>query len=334
MAHGKPRAPSRVASNLNDGERERLVMENLAEVSYIAKRIHSRIPEHIEIEDLMDSGVLGLLEAINHYDPNRQIKLMTFAKLRIEGAMLDSLRDLDWSPRELRKKGRQLEDALHRLRSRMGRAPAQDEVAAELGLTLESLDQLLCELRGLDLGSLEAVSAQSERGDQPYPCVTSRDEDPLHQCLRSESREILARALDELPDRDRELIALYYVEDLTMKEVGAVLGVGEGRISQLHAAALNRLRRRLQEMLAPRQAANAPGEQVPEWTGVGASMQPGQHRLKKWPFSRVSRDPLRAHVAARQHSTSAPQQPQRVPANGGHNARKRSSYFVSDAEKE
>lgn len=222
----------------------------------------------------MDSGVLGLLEAINHYDPNRQIKLMTFAKLRIEGAILDSLRDLDWSPRELRKKGRQLEEALHRLRARMGRAPAQDEVAAELGLSLDSLDRLLCELRGLDLGSLEAMTAQNERGDQPYPCMTSRDEDPLHRCLRSESRQILARALDELPQRDRELIALYYVEDLTMKEVGAILGVGEGRVSQLHAAALSRLRRRLEEMIAPRKAPTSPCEQVPEWTAVGASMQP------------------------------------------------------------
>ena len=190
-------------------ERKRLVMENLAEVGYIARRIHSRIPEHIELEDLMDSGIVGLLEAINNYDSARQVKLMTFAKLRIEGAILDSLRDLDWSPRELRKKGRQLEDALHRLRSRIGAAPATDEVAAEMGLTLESFDHLLCELNGLEIGSLEALAAQNEHGDHLQSCIPSRDEDPLSLCLRSESREILTRALDDLYERDRQLIALY-----------------------------------------------------------------------------------------------------------------------------
>jgi RNA polymerase sigma factor for flagellar operon FliA len=265
---------------LGDQERKRLVMENLAEVGYIARRIHSRIPEHIELEDLMDSGIVGLLEAINHYDSTRQVKLMTFAKLRIEGAILDSLRDLDWSPRELRKKGRQLEDALHRLRSRMGRAPAGDEIAAEMGLTLESLDNLLCELSGLEIGSLEAIAAQNERGDPVYPSVPSRDEDPLSLCLRSESREILARALDELSLRDRQLIALYYVEDLTMREIGAVLGVGEGRVSQLHAAALLRLRTRIQELVGcegTSELQSAPlstCQQIPEWTGVGSSIQP------------------------------------------------------------
>jgi RNA polymerase sigma factor for flagellar operon FliA len=230
-----------------DQEQNRLVMENLQEVSYIARRIHSRIPEHIEFDDLMESGVVGLLEAIRHYDPSRQVKLRSFARLRIEGAILDSLRELDWSPRELRRRGRQIEDTLNRLRMRMGRTPAQDEVATELGLTLESLDHLLCELRGLDLGSLEALSAQNARGDDGCACIPSRDEDPLSQCLRSESREILGRALEELSERERRVIALYYVEDLTMKEVGAVLGVGEGRISQIHAAALLRLRARLKD---------------------------------------------------------------------------------------
>lgn len=265
---------------LGDQERKRLVMENLAEVGYIARRIHSRIPEHIELEDLMDSGIVGLLEAINHYDSTRQVKLMTFAKLRIEGAILDSLRDLDWSPRELRKKGRQLEDALHRLRSRMGRAPAGDEIAAEMGLTLESLDHLLCELSGLEIGSLEAIAVRNERGDPVYPCVPSRDEDPLSLCLRSESREILASALDELSVRDRQLIALYYVEDLTMREIGAVLGVGEGRVSQLHAAALLRLRTRIEELVGCEGASESQSaplstrQQIPEWTAVGSSIQP------------------------------------------------------------
>lgn len=264
---------------LGDKERNRLVMENLPEISYIARRIHSRIPEHVELDDLMESGVVGLLEAIDHYDARRQVKLMTFAKLRIEGAMLDSLRDLDWSPRELRKKGRQLEETLHRLRARMGRTPAHDEIAAEMGVTMDSLDHLLWELHGLDLGSLEAMTAPNDRGDQPYP-IPAHDEDPLCQCLQSESREFLEHALDELSERDRAVIALYYVEDLTMKEIGAVLGVGEGRVSQIHAAALMRLRTRLEELRAPADAAHRPSgpphrcEPVPEWIGEASSLQP------------------------------------------------------------
>jgi RNA polymerase sigma factor FliA len=262
------------AGDVEENERHRLVMENLPEVGYIARRIHSRTPGQVEIEDLMGSGVVGLLEAIDHYDPSRRTKLMSFAKLRIEGAMLDSLRDLDWSPRELRKKGRQLEDALHRLRSRMGRPPAEDEIAAEMGMTLESLDHLLCELRGLDVGSLEAMAAR----DQTYRCLASHHDDPMRLCLQSEFREILTQALSELPERDREVIALYYVEDLTMKEVGALLGLGEGRISQIHAAVLTRLRSRLQQLLTPRLAPDAPqnppdvSTEHAEWIDVGSSL--------------------------------------------------------------
>jgi RNA polymerase sigma factor FliA len=271
----------REATNqLEEQERHRLVMENLSEVGYIARRIRNRIPEHIALEDLMDSGVVGLLEAINHYDPRRHTKLMTFARMRIEGAILDSLRDLDWSPRELRKKGRQLEDTLHRLRSRMGRPPHDEEIAAEMGLTLESLDTLLYELRGLDLGSLEEMTAQNQRGDPFYRPIPSRDEDPLGLCLQSELRDILARALDELPERDREVMALYYVEELTMKQVGAVLGVGEGRVSQIHSAVLVRLRSRLQELLTPRETPESQSAhphrcgQVPEWSAPASSLQP------------------------------------------------------------
>ena len=270
--------PPQATGFLDEQERDRLVMENLPEVTYIAKRIHNRIPQHIDFEDLMESGVVGLLEAINHYDPSRKIKLMTFAKLRIEGAILDSLRTLDWSPRELRKKGRQLEDVLHRLRSRIGRAPASDEIAGEMGMTLASLDHLLCELRGLDLGSLEAITAPNERGDQTFQGIPSPDQDPLGLFLESEWREILTSALSELSERDRGVITLYYGEDLTMKEVGAVLGVGEGRISQIHAAALLRLRSHLQKLLSPPPPPHPQATrlqacaELPEWASVELSM--------------------------------------------------------------
>jgi len=238
-------------SQLDQEERDRLVMENLPQVNFIARRLHNRVPEQVQLEDLMNAGIVGLLEAINHYDPSRGIKLMTFAKLRIEGAMLDSLRDLDWSPRELRKKGRQVEQVMNTLRCTFGRAPSETEIAGEMGITLEALQGLLCDLRGVDLGSLEALAAGSERDDQIYNYVpTSREEDALFLCLKSELHECLKQAVSELPERERQVLALYYVEELTMKEVGAVLGVGEARISQVHSAALLRLRGRLQELLS------------------------------------------------------------------------------------
>jgi RNA polymerase sigma factor for flagellar operon FliA len=246
-------------SQLDEEERDRLVMENLPEVNYIARRIHGRIPKQVPLEDLMNAGVVGLLEAIDRYDSNRNIKLISFAKMRIQGAILDSLRDLDWSPRDLRKKARELEDVMQRIRSRTADTPSTEEIAREMGLSLDSVDNLLAELRGVDLGSLEALAAQSERNDQLYNYLpTSSEDDPACICLKSELQEYLAQAISELPKRERELIALYYVEELTMKEVGAVLGVGEGRISQIHSAALLQLRHRLHELLTARQPQPSP----------------------------------------------------------------------------
>jgi RNA polymerase sigma factor for flagellar operon FliA len=245
-------------SQLDQEERDRMVMENLPQVNFIARRLHNRVPEQIQLEDLMNAGIVGLLEAINHYDPSRGIKLMSFAKLRIEGAMLDSLRDLDWSPRELRKKGRQVEQVMNTLRCTLGRAPSETEIATEMGINLEGLQGLLCDLRGVDLGSLEALAAGSERDDQIYNYIpTSREEDPLFLCLKSELRDSLTQAVSELPERERQVLALYYIEELTMKEVGAVVGVGEARVSQVHSAALLRLRGRLQELLSSHRTSKA-----------------------------------------------------------------------------
>jgi RNA polymerase sigma factor for flagellar operon FliA len=247
-------------SQLDQEERDRLVTENLSQVHYIARRIHERIPEHVPFEDLVNAGIVGLLEAIRNYDPNRNVKLKTFAKMRIEGAILDSLRDLDWSPRELRKQGRQVEQAIQSLQASLGRAPSEPELAAEMGMELKSLQELLGDLGGLDVASLDGMAAENEREDHLYHYVPkSPDQDPLDLCLQSESRECLTQAVGELPERDRQVLALYYHEELTMKEVGAVLGVGEGRISQIHSAALLRLRARVQQLLSSHPAMRAGG---------------------------------------------------------------------------
>lgn len=238
-------------ARLSSAEREEQVMENLPQVKYIARRIHNRLPEHIPIEDLVNAGIVGLLEAIDRYEPGRDVKLATYAKLRIEGAMLDSLRESDWSPRELRKQARAVESALQKLSGSLSRAPSENEIAEEMGIEVTALQKLLTDLRGLDLGSLEAMAGQSERGDQLCNYIpASREEDPLYICLQSELRSYLTQAVSELPERERQMLSLYYVEELTMKEIGAVLGVGEGRISQLHSAALLRLRARLQDLMS------------------------------------------------------------------------------------
>jgi len=237
-------------AELSSAERDAQVMENLPQVKYIARRIHNRLPEHIPIEDLVNAGIVGLLEAIDRYEPSRDVKLATYAKMRIEGAILDTLREFDWSPREVRKQGRAVESALQRLSGSLSRAPSENEIAEEMGIEVTALQKLLLDLRGLDLGSLEAMAGQNERGDQLCNYIpTSREDDPLHICFQSELRNYLTQAVGELPERERQMLSLYYVEELTMKEIGAVLGVGEGRISQIHSAALLRLRARLQELM-------------------------------------------------------------------------------------
>jgi RNA polymerase sigma factor FliA len=241
------------ASCLDAEEREQLLMEQLPQVRYIAKRIHERLPQHVPLEDLVNAGVLGLIEAVHRFDPAKNVELKSYAKHRIQGAILDSLRELDWSPRPLRRKARQIEEANQRLHGRLGRAASDSELAEELGISLTELQQLQADLRGLDLGSLqEEVTDEGNERELIHYLPNSPDEDPFFLCLKSEMKSLLLKAVSELPDRERQLLALYYFEELTMKEVGEVLGVGEARVSQMHSATVLRLRARLRELLASR----------------------------------------------------------------------------------
>jgi RNA polymerase sigma factor for flagellar operon FliA len=254
-----------IFGSLNSAERERLLVEQLPQVKYIAKRIHDRLPPHILLEDLIHAGILGLIEAIQRFDPARHVELKSYAKHRIHGAILDSLRDLDWSPRPLRRKARRIEEAQQRLRARLGYSPSESQLAEELGMTLDKFQHLLGELRGLDLRSLQSETLEegSERAfNNLHP--TASPQDPFVLCLRSEMTGLLARAIQELPERERQLLALYYYEELTMKEAGAVLGIGEARVSQLHSAAIVRLRARMRELLNAKKPRAAPKEPAPE----------------------------------------------------------------------
>jgi RNA polymerase sigma factor FliA len=227
-------------------ERERVLMEQLPQVRYIARRIHERLPRHVPFEDLVHAGVVGLIDALNKFDLSKQVQFSSYAKFRIRGAILDSLRELDWSPRELRRKGRLVDSTYSELSGKLGRAPNENEIALEMGVSLHELQSLLAELDGLELGSLRVESPSNGKEEDLTDRIPSKPEDtPFFQCLRSEVKHLLEQAISELPEKEQRVLALYYYEELTMKEVGAALGIGESRVSQIHSLAMVRLRSRL-----------------------------------------------------------------------------------------
>ncbi|HEV3483188.1 MAG TPA: FliA/WhiG family RNA polymerase sigma factor [Candidatus Acidoferrales bacterium] len=241
-------------SLLDEVQCEKLLLDHLPHVQYVARRIHTRLPPQVLLEDLVHAGILGLMDAVRKYDPSKNVQLKHYAEFRIRGAILDSLRLVDWSPRALRRQARRLEQAIARCKARLGRDPSEVEIAAELEVSLDSLHHLRGDLRGLDIESLQS-SAEDGGAEPPDSEARSEDEDPYQQALRSEMTSLLEMAIAELPAREREVLALYHFQELTMKEVGEVLRIGESRVSQIHSAALSRLRAKLLEIVAkPSQA--------------------------------------------------------------------------------
>jgi RNA polymerase sigma factor FliA len=239
-------------------EQERMMVEHLPIVRFLARRIHERLPQHVDMEDLVSAGVLGLMDAFTKFDPEKKVQFRSYAQFRIRGAILDSLRTLDWSPRDLRRKGRAVEEAMRSLTARYGRAATESEVAAELHLSLAGYQQLLGELKGLDIGTLH-MERSEDSGEEELAYIPNRpDEDPLFRCLRGEMRQRLADAITELPERERLVMTLYYYEEMTMKEIGLTLGVVESRVSQIHASAVLHLRALLADLTASRGAKEKP----------------------------------------------------------------------------
>lgn len=245
-------------SALDPSERERLLTENLPEVRYIARRIHDRLPSHVPFDDLVHAGILGLIDAVDKFDPGKNVQLKSYARFRIRGAILDSLRQLDWSPRNLRRQARRIEEAHRELAAVLGHAPSEPEMAAHLGIELDEFQRLLGDLRGLDLGSLQGQSDDSGGEEQMSGIAVRPEDDPFGVTLRSEMRTLLSQAIDELDDKERQVLALYYLEELTMKEVGVIMNIGESRVSQIHTAALIGLRARLKQRF--QHDLNQPGE--------------------------------------------------------------------------
>jgi RNA polymerase sigma factor for flagellar operon FliA len=225
-----------------EADRDQVLLENMATVRYLARRIHERLPQHVELDDLISAGTVGLIDAFSKYDHGKKVQFKSYAQFRIRGAILDSLRMLDWSPRELRRKGRAVEEATRALTQRLRRVPTGPEIAQEMRLSLPEYQRLTGELKGLEIGSLQVERGEDSGDDEMAYLPTSPEEDPLFLCLQGEKRQRLIDAIEELPEKERLVLTLYYYEELSMKEIGLTLGVVESRVSQIHAAAVTRLR--------------------------------------------------------------------------------------------
>lgn len=245
---------TRTQKKLLLNERNQLILEQLPQVRFIAQKIHARLPHHISLEDLINTGVLGLIEALAKFDPKRNVQLQSYARYRIQGAILDSLREQDWSPRLLRQKERQLERAREKLQLELGRAPSQAEIADGLGVSDRQLQLLLRDLQGLEVASLqEPTYLEGHSLDEKMADTT--EESPFALCQRAEMNGLLERAMSRLPLRKRHVLDLYYFKGLTMKETGARMGVCESRVSQIHSSAVVSLKARMKEVLITQQKA-------------------------------------------------------------------------------
>ncbi len=234
--------PDAPFNQMDAAEREQTLMEHLPVVRYIARRIHEHLPAHVEMDDLVSAGMVGLADAFNKFDAGKKVQFRSYAQFRIRGAILDSLRTLDWSPRDLRRKGRAIETAMHTLTGRLGRTPVENEVAAEMDMSLDEYQQLLTDLRGLEIGSLDVAHSEDSSDDEVAYVPSSPEEGPLFHCLKGEMRARLADAITALPERERRVLTLYYYEEMTMKEIGLTLDVVESRVSQIHTSAVLHLR--------------------------------------------------------------------------------------------
>ncbi len=227
---------------MSANEREQLLMEHLPTVRYLARRIHERLPQHVELDDLVSAGMVGLIDAFSKFDHNKKVQFKSYAQFRVRGAILDSLRTLDWSPRELRRKGRAVEEAIRTVTQKLGKAPSEVEIAAQMELSLSDYQTLLGDLKGLEIGSLH-MERSEDSGDEELAYIPGAPEDdPLFRCLKGELKQRLVDAIEELPEKERMVLTLYYYEELTMKEIGLTLGVVESRVSQIHSSAVVRLR--------------------------------------------------------------------------------------------
>jgi len=234
------------AQTLTEEERERLILEHLPQVRLIARRIQERLPENISLEDLVSTGVIGLISAIDNFDARHNVKLKTYAEYKIRGAILDSLRGLDWAPRQKRRKAKQIEAAIAAAEQRLQGTPSEEEIAAQLAISIDEYHEWLVEIRGLNIASLEG--AHSDPGKDLLHYIPDDGETlPSAVLERSELERLLAEGIEAIPAIERTVLSLYYHEELTLREIAQIVNLHESRISQLKSQAILRLRSHVSE---------------------------------------------------------------------------------------
>jgi RNA polymerase sigma factor for flagellar operon FliA len=233
--------PYAVSDMISEDQREQLILQHLPQVRLIARRIQERLPENICLDDLISTGVIGLIAAIDNFDASHNVKLKTYAEYKIRGAILDSLRGLDWAPRQRRRQAKQIEAAICAAEQRLKRAPAEDEIAAQLEISIEEYHEWLVEIRGLNIASLD-YSSGDQGADLLHYLPDESGDLPSTLLEKSELERLLARGIESIPAMERTVLGLYYQEELTIREIAQVVNLHESRISQLKSQAVLRLR--------------------------------------------------------------------------------------------
>lgn len=234
--------PCQISEETGTGAREQLILDHLPQVRLIARRIHERLPESIHIEDLISTGIVGLISAIDNFDARQNVKLKTYAEFKIRGAILDALRGLDWAPRQKRKQAKQIESAIAAAEQRLHRAPSEEEIAAELKVGIDEYHEWLLEIRGLNIASLECASNDREPGSILRCVADNEDNSPSRLLEQSQLEDLLAEAIDKIPAIEKTVLSLYFHEELTLREIASVVKLHESRICQLKSQAISRLR--------------------------------------------------------------------------------------------
>jgi RNA polymerase sigma factor for flagellar operon FliA len=225
--------------------REDLIMSHLTKVKYIADRIAAKLPPSVERDDLYGAGVVGLIDAVERFDASRGVAFTTFAEMRVRGAILDNLRSTDWASRAMRRRGRDIQTAYAQLEQASGRPATEEEVAGYMKISLPELRESLQDISALKITTLD--ERDEVTGFSIADMVADKSQSPLDELGNAEFKRHLAQSVNKLPERERQVIALYYVEELTMKEIGEVIGVTESRVSQLRSQAIVRLRTALKK---------------------------------------------------------------------------------------
>ncbi len=232
---------------MDSRDREKLILEHAGVVRFMALRLAARLPSHIAVDDLVNAGIIGLMDALDKYDPDQGLSFEAYAKIRIRGSMLDEIRAMDWVPRSLRQKSNELGKVASQLEHRLSRPPTDEETAEEMGISLNEYHKLLDEIKGISLipEDIQDVCVEG-RGSRVF---AAEKDDVFDGTYKQELKAKLVEGIRSLSLKEQQILMLYYYEELTMKEIGAVMGYTESRISQIHTKAIVKLRTRLSRKL-------------------------------------------------------------------------------------